>query len=98
MNTRTCLITIGLACLGLAVVPSGTLADDLAKPDKQPDAAPAQPLVADTKTRDVAPGDYPDGYLAQRLGAMQKCTRLPGARVLDRDDLPLGKVTDLLVD
>jgi osmotically-inducible protein OsmY/sporulation protein YlmC with PRC-barrel domain len=85
--------------MGVVVMPFGVCAEDAPKSDKALDAAPAQPLVSekDTKARDTINTDYSGGYLAQRLGAMQKSTELVAARVLDHYDMPLGKVSDLLV-
>jgi sporulation protein YlmC with PRC-barrel domain len=85
--------------LSFTAMMSGVRAEDAPKADKPLDTAPAQPLTSqpDSRARDTAQNNFPDGYLAQRLGAMQKSTQLAGVRILDRDDMPLGKVTDLLI-
>jgi sporulation protein YlmC with PRC-barrel domain len=97
MNTKNLLITIGVAC-AVVIGSFSARAQDGAKSEKVTDAAPSQPLVSDVKTRDAVSKDFPDGYLAQRLGAMQKGSSMPGSRVLDRADMPMGKVKDLLVE
>jgi len=99
MNTKKLLSSLVFALLMVVAGGLPLFADDVPKSDKALDAAPAQPLASEpeAKTRDAAPRDYSDGYLAARLGAMQKSTNLAGTRILDRADMPLGKVSDLLV-
>jgi sporulation protein YlmC with PRC-barrel domain len=97
MKTNIRLRLVGLICLVAVFVSMGVRAEDAVKSEKRADAAPAQPLVSDAKTRDAVTRDFADGYLAQRLGAMQRSKEVSGARVLDRYDMPLGKVSELLV-
>jgi len=76
------------------------LADDAVKSEKTLDAAPtAAPVTtSDEKARDVVSGEYPNGYLAQRLGAAQNITKVIGAQIQDQYNFPLGSVKELLVN
>ena len=75
-------------------------AEDAVKSEKSLDAAPATAPVttSDEKARDTVNSEYPDGYLAQRLGATQHATKVIGAEVQDQYNFPLGRVKELLVN
>ncbi|MDB6019403.1 MAG: antigen [Pedosphaera sp.] len=53
------------------------------------------PARAQTREK---PGSFPPGYLAERLGLMERASLLMGLPVYDRDEHKLGKVEDFYVE
>ena len=100
MNTKKLLGGLVFALLMGVAGESRLLADDAVKSEKTLDAAPtAAPVTtSDEKARDAVSGEYPNGYLAQRLGAAQNITKVIGAQIQDQYNFPLGSVKELLVN